>query len=364
MRTQTKAPTAIDVFSGMGGLTLGLKRAGFRVVAGIEVNKEIAKTYEKNHPEVVLVKEDIRNVHGKDILARVGMNRVDLVAGCPPCQGFSKLTDKYHREDPRNDLILEMLRLIRELNPRMVMMENVAGLATRGKSRLDAFVKGLELLGFVVRKDVLQLANYGVPQSRRRLVLLAGKDFAIELPKQTHSLKGDEKKRLKRCVRLGRVIKDVGKPLTLSKAMEEGGPIRHRWHVVRNLEDVSRDRIRALRPGQNRKALPKSLRPECHEDTNYGYTSSYGRLSWNEVAPTITTGCTSPCKGKFGHPSQIRALSIREAASIQTFPLSYSIMAKDMETAGELVGNALPPKFARIAARQCIEALASSRGRR
>lgn len=358
----TMTPTAIDVFSGMGGLTLGLKRAGFRVVAGVEADKDIAKTYEKNHPEIILLKDDVRNVHGKDILEKTGIEKVDLVAGCPPCQGFSKLTDKYHRDDKRNDLVLEMLRLIRELNPAMVMMENVPGLATRGKAILQEFVDGLKEMKYNVNCNVLQLADYGVPQSRRRLVLLAGKGFAIGLPRQTHAYKADKKKGWKTRIKLGKVIKGIRRPVTLSKAIEEGGPSRFGWHVVRDLEEISRKRIRALRPGQGRSALPKSLRPKCHKDSNAGYFNSYARLGWNEVAPTITSGCTSPCKGRYAHPSQLRTLSIREAALIQTFPRSYHIDTNYMETAGELVGNAFPPKFAKIAARQCLKAFVTNRG--
>lgn len=144
---------------------MGLKRAGFRVVAAVEIDGEIAKTYKANHPSVKLINKDIREVTGEEILRKARVDHVMLVAGCPPCQGFSKLTDKYSKDDPRNRLIAEMARIVRELRPRIVMMENVPGLAGRGKRRLNKFVRSLESMGYLVNYDVLQLANYGIPQS-------------------------------------------------------------------------------------------------------------------------------------------------------------------------------------------------------
>lgn len=130
MKQKHKSFTAIDLFCGAGGLTLGLKRAGFNVMAGVELYPEIAKTYKTNHPATKLLIKDVREVSGIELFELTGLKTIDLLAGCPPCQGFSKLTDKYHRKDPRNDLVLEMARLVDEIRPRMVMMENVAGLAT------------------------------------------------------------------------------------------------------------------------------------------------------------------------------------------------------------------------------------------
>ena len=136
----SNSPTAVDLFCGMGGLTLGLKRAGFAVKAAIDISEEFAKTYKANHPEVTLLTKDIRQATGKEILKAAGVESVDLVSGCPPCQGFSKLTDKQKGEDPRNELLNEMGRIVLEMRPRAVMMENVPGLYKRGKSRFDEFV--------------------------------------------------------------------------------------------------------------------------------------------------------------------------------------------------------------------------------
>ena len=357
MKQMNNVLTVIDLFCGAGGLTLGLKRAGFNVVAGIELNTEIAKTYKANHPTTKLLIKDVREINGKEILELTGLKEIDLVAGCPPCQGFTTLTTKYHRKDPRNDLVLEMARLIEEIMPKMVMMENVPGLATRGKPLLDEFVERLESLGYLVNKDILQMADYGVPQSRRRLVLLAGKGFHIPLPKRTHCRKGDGKRKLKSWLTLADVIGNMGEPVTLSKAIEGGGPQRFNWHVVRDLREISIERLKALKAGSSRSSLPTELRPKCHIKSNKGFQNVYGRLSWKQTPPTITSGCTTPCMGRFGHPDELRTISVREAASIQTFPRQYKFDTKFMDAACDLVGNALPCHFACIAAKTCFRAI-------
>jgi DNA (cytosine-5)-methyltransferase 1 len=255
-----------------------------------------------------------------------------------------------------------MARLVKEIMPKMVMMENVPGLANRGKTVLDEFTKILESLGYIVNKEVLQLADFGVPQSRRRLVLLAGKGFYIPMPKQTHCPKGDEKKRLKPWLTLADVLKDIGEPVTLSESIKQGGPQKFNWHVVRDLTEISIRRLRALKPGTSRYSLPKELRPKCHRNSKRGFPNVYGRLGWKQTPPTITGGCTTPCKGRFGHPDELRTISVREAALIQTFPIHYKFDTEFMDTACDLVGNALPCLFVYKVATTCVEALKNGSG--
>lgn len=357
MKQMDKALTAIDLFCGAGGLTLGLKRAGFNVVAGVEINPEIAKTYKANHPTTKLLIRDVQEITGKEILELTGLKEIDLVAGCPPCQGFTTLTTKYHRKDPRNDLVLEMARLVEEMTPNMVMMENVSGLANRGKPLLDEFVGRLESIGYLVNKGVLQMADYGVPQSRRRLVLLAGKGFEIPLPEPTHCRTADGKNGLKPWLTLADVIKNMPKPVTLSRSKKLGGPKKFNWHIVSDLKEISIRRLKTLNAGDGRKSLPKELRPKCHINSDRGFQNVYGRLSWEQTPPTITSGCTTPCMGRFGHPDELRTISIREAALIQTFPRRYKFDTEFMDTACDLVGNALPCLFARKVAAVCVDAL-------
>ncbi|MGH9429228.1 MAG: DNA cytosine methyltransferase, partial [Terriglobia bacterium] len=161
---------AIDLFAGGGGLTVGLKRAGFEVVSAVELEENAFATYVVNHPEVNSLRQDIRSVHAEDLLRTGSEGQADLLVGCPPCQGFSSLTRKYRRGDPRNELVAEMGRLVEEIRPRAIMMENVPGLAERGKPLLDEFIKKLSSLGYLVERDILQVADFGIPQNRRRLV--------------------------------------------------------------------------------------------------------------------------------------------------------------------------------------------------
>lgn len=355
-----RKPTAIDLFCGAGGLTLGLKRAGFDVIAGIELNPEIAKTYEANHPGTKLLIKDVRDVTGKEIFKLTGNRKIDLVAGCPPCQGFSSLTRKYKRCDSRNDLVLEMARLIDEIEPEMVMMENVPGIVKRGKAILEMFVSRLRRSGYLINTDVLQMADYGVPQSRRRFVLLAGKGFEVPLPQPTHCAEG-KKENFKPWITLAEVIKGMSEPVTLSFALKKGGPEKFNWHVIRDLKEISIIRLKAIKEGENRFALPRYLRPKCHEKDDSGFRNVYGRMSWQQVSPTITSGCTTPCMGRFGHPDKSRTISIREAALIQTFPVNYRFKTKFMDMACDLVGNALPYRFASKVAKSCLEAMEEHR---
>jgi DNA (cytosine-5)-methyltransferase 1 len=164
---------ALDIFAGGGGLTVGLKRAEFQVVGAVELERHAFATYMANHPEVTTINEDICTIHG-DILRKLSPSgHIDLLAGCPPCQGFSSLTSKYKKPHPGNRMVKEMTRLVQEIQPRAIMMENVPGLRDKGKTLFREFLRTLERCGYVIREAVLQVADYGVPQSRRRLVVLS-----------------------------------------------------------------------------------------------------------------------------------------------------------------------------------------------
>lgn len=348
-------PTALDIFSGGGGLTVGLKRAGFNVAAAIEIESSAFATYKSNHPEVQVYKQDVRTIKG-DVLRRFSpTGTIDLLSCCPPCQGFSSLTSKYRREDPRNDLVLEMARLVMEIKPRSVMMENVPGLIHQGKHLFDGFVDTLTLLGYLSEWAVLQVADYGVPQSRRRLVLLAGRGFRISLPSPTHSRTGN--KELKPWRTLKSAIGNMPKPITLEEAWGKGGPQFFDWHVVRTLSPQNVRRLAVAKPGKAVNCLPNYLRPNCHKGKQGGFSNVYGRAAWNQPSPTITAGCTTLSKGRFGHPVQNRTISVREAALIQTFPQDYIFDTPYMDHVCNIIGNALPCNFAELLGKQCIEAL-------
>ena len=347
--------TALDLYSGGGGLTTGLKRAGFNVIGAVEVESNAFSTYKANYPEVHVYKQDLKTVAGQDLLALSRHRTVDLVAGCPPCQGFSSLTSKYRRHDPRNDLVREMSRIIKEVQPKAVMMENVPGLAKKGKPLFDEFLNDLESLGYKTSWDVLQVADFGVPQNRRRLVVLAGHRFTIPLPEPTHSR--DEKVGLKPWRTVRDTIKDMPEPIVLNEAMKQGGPQNFNWHVIRTMSCDNLKRLRHSKPGTTRYLLPDELRPECHKGLNKGFSNVYGRMSWDQPSVTITGGCTTLSKGRFGHPERDRTISVREAALLQTFPPDYVFDTPYMEHVCDIIGNALPCDFAEVLARVVYKSL-------
>ena len=346
--------TAVDLFSGGGGLTLGMMRAGFDVVAAVEVDKSACATYEANHQDVSALQADIRTLDQQDVVGRVDGRKIDLLAGCPPCQGFTSLSARYKRDDPRNQLVLELARLAEELRPRAIMLENVPGLA--GTQIYRELWRRLHAGGYHLSDQVLQVADYGVPQSRRRLVLLGGHGFEIAMPQPTHSRKAGSGTAHWRTVRdaIGHM---PGNPPTLVDARSNGGVQGANWHVVRSLSRANVARIRAAQPGRTWPHLPEQLRPKCHRGDYTGYTNVYGRMEWDRPSPTITGGCTTLSKGRFGHPEEDRTISVREAALLQTFPEDYVFDTPYMEHVCNIIGNALPCDFAEVVARQCYEAL-------
>lgn len=357
------APTAVELFAGGGGLAQGLRDAGVRPVAAVELDSYAADVFAINHPDVELLRKDVREVSGQELLTASPSGRVDILAACPPCQGFSTLTTKYHRSDhradPRNFLVGEVARITRELQPAALMLENVPGLAGRGRPILDALIESLEEDGYVVTWSVLQVADYGVPQTRRRLVLLAGKGFSIPMPDPTHSRHGRDHRPPWRTLRQALTIQ--AEPLRIDEALAKGGFHTANWHVIRKLGKANLERLRHALPGKSRGTLPRALRPECHRDRDEGFTNTYGRMAWDQPSSTITAGCLSPSKGRFGHPEELRTISLREAAMLQTFPPSYKFVGDKIDAACSVVGNALPCMFAEMIAKRVVRSIDRAR---
>ena len=301
-----------------------------------------------------MIIDDVRNVAASDLLGASTHRKLDLVVGCAPCQGFCSLTRKVKREDPRNKLPLEMARLIREIRPTAVMMENVPGLETRGRSILEEFVRHLEEAGYYCNYKIVQMADYGVPQYRRRLVLLAGLGFPIGFPKPTHDRAPCADSGKLPWLTLREAIGHLRAPVTLTKARKNGGPdAGFNWHVVSDLQARTKARLRAAVPGRTWREVDESIRPPCHRNGYKGFTNTYGRMSWDSESVTITGGCTTPCKGRFGHPDRRRyTISVREAALIQTFPEDYRFKSDQIEAVCQMIGNAVPPQFAEVVGRE------------
>lgn len=330
-------PTSIDLFAGAGGLSSGLAAEGFEIAAAVEIDPVSAKTYRLNHPSTNVLVEDIRDLTGPYLLAQAGIDRgdLDLLTGCPPCQGFSTLRTKRKKRlanDPRNELIGEILRLVRSIRPRAVVVENVPGLAT--SNRFAEFRDGLHKSGYRSEYKILNASDFGVPQRRKRLVLIAFRHR--EIPVNWSSYYHEQ--------------------MTVRDAIEHLAPAGSSGDELHDVSEkrtpVMLKRIKATpKNGGSRHDLPPELQCACHL-RGEGYSDVYGRMSWDSVSPTITSGCSNPSKGRFLHPEEDRAITLREAALLQTFPSNYQFcLDRGKEHVARQIGNAFPPELIRPIAR-------------
>lgn len=332
-------------------MSLGLRQARFRVAAALDVSPIAVESYRLNFPRVPVGggKDsgqanvcDVRDATGSRLLRLAGIRKgeLDLLAGCPPCQGFSTLRTKQRQpavDDGRNGLVLEFLRLTDETGPRFVLMENVPGLARDGL--FEEFTNGLKSLGYGVVSDVLDSAEFGVPQRRRRLVLVAARGMQPSLAG------GDSAARTVREA-IGGIAGAAGR---------SGDPLHDHGE---NRAPHVRSIIEAIPPdGGSRADLGADAQLACHRRAvargdGWG-RDSYARMAWDRPAPTITGGCVNPGKGRFLHPDEHRAVTVREALLLQGFPPGYRLsLQRGKYAAAELVGNAIPPAFVKAQAQE------------
>ncbi|HZV72399.1 MAG TPA: DNA cytosine methyltransferase [Conexibacter sp.] len=341
---QTCPFVAVDLFCGAGGLTVGLRQAGFKVLGAVEIAGLAGDAYELNHPEVRLWRGDIRAVDPGEMMAVLGIapGELDLLAGCPPCQGFS--TMRTHRKsasvtDPRNDLVGEFARFADAMRPRALMMENVPGLAS--DERLDIMLARLERTGYKLSHRVLDAGDYGVPQRRRRLVVLGALSGLVPFAPAAS-----------RRSTVREAIGSLPPAGSSGDALHDHGEQRSAA-VNTIIRDIPHD-------GGGRRSLGKNRQLACHR-RNQGWYDVYGRMAWDEPAPTITSGCINPSKGRFLHPVQDRAITLREAALLQTFPADYDFpLDKGKYRVADLIGNALPPAFVASQAQMVAARLVSA----
>ncbi len=286
-----------------------------------------------NHATPLAVADDIKNIDPNIVMQQLGLKagELDLLAGCPPCQGFSKLRTRNKHisaEDVRNDLIFEYLRFVETFQPRALMLENVPYLIK--DSRMGTFLSAVSALGYSINEksaSVEDASDYGVPQRRKRMIFVASRLGSITSPPK--------------------VMKKVTVREAIGNLPEPGksGDEIHDLPVIRSPRVT--EVIAAIpKDGGGRLDLPDHLQLPCHKKCPKGFLDVYGRMWWDKVSPTITGGCHNPSKGRFLHPEQNRAITLREAAALQTFPPDYKFsLRKGKDSLALMIGNALPPKF-------------------
>jgi len=339
--------SAVDLFCGAGGLTHGLLRAGIRVEAGIDVDPAAKHAYERNNAGARFMKWDVGKKNTPSVENLFANGKYRLLAGCAPCQPFSKLTNgaKRHRSW---DLLNNFGRFVAGILPELVTMENVPELARRGRTVFDQFVRTLERNHYSVDWKIVNCANYGAPQSRKRLVLLASRLGPIEVPKGYRSSPA-----------AWRTVRDAIEGLApVDVGDRDADDTIHRAAL---LSPLNMRRLRATPHNGGTKAdWPKRLLLECHmKKSGERYHSIYGRMWWDQPAPTMTTLCNGIGNGRFGHPDQDRAITLREAALLQTFPRRYDFWPADeklnTKAVARMIGNAVPPVLARALGRALVK---------
>lgn len=346
--------SAVDLFCGVGGLTYGLQQAGINVVAGLDVDETCKYAFEENNPfpeknKARFISKDICKFTGAELSALYPENSIKILVGCAPCQPFSAHTrkNKDRSSDERWSLLDDFGRLVEEVKPELpelIAFENVP--LIRKETIFTDFCEKLRSLGYHFDSElIVYCPDYGIPQKRRRLVLLASIWGEVELISKTHSNSPEDGLLPFRTVKnaIGNLSKiDDGQE-------DEQDPL----HRSRKLSDINKRRIKQSKPGGTWEDWDEELRLPCHQKpSGKGYTTAYGRMEWNDLAPTITTQFLNLGSGRFGHPKQHRALSLREAALLQTFPKSYRFIEPDSPIftgrIASYIGNAVPVKLAKV----------------
>lgn len=344
MARSNKTYEVIDLFCGIGGLSYGLKCQGMKILAGFDLDYTCQYAYETNTGGKFYYR-DVKTISGDEInkLYSQKKNVIKVLAGCAPCQPFSSYAFKNKNKDKdKYNLLYEFGRLVKEVHPDIVTMENVPAIASfKLKSVLADFVEVLQNEGYNVKYKVVYCPDYGIPQTRKRLVLLASRLGNIDLISPTHKKENYV------------TVKDAIGHLPPLEA-GQGCPT-DALHRCRALSPLNLQRLKSTPYGGSWKDWSADLMLECHKkESGKSFGSVYGRMVWEEPSPTMTTLCTGIGNGRFGHPVQNRAISAREAALFQTFPITYKFFPNEHEVsltkASRYIGNAVPPKLGEVIA--------------
>lgn len=337
-----KKISAVDLFCGVGGLTYGLEKSGINVNLGIDIDPACAYPYSANNKARFLLKS-VDDVKSTDLMKAFEGSDLKLLAGCAPCQTFSSYNQKADSSDKRWWLLLQFSRLIEETEPELVTMENVPRLIYQDVFK--KFVEELERNRYHVNYQIVNCAEYGLPQNRNRLVLLASRLGPINLI-------GPKKRRKNKTVR--HLIENL--PPIEAGSTDSKDPL----HQSASLSKINIKRMLFSKPGGTWRDWPKDLVADCHKKkTGKTYPSVYARMNWDEPSPTITTQFFGFGNGRFGHPEQNRAISLREGALLQSFPKNYKFLAPgepvSKKTLGRLIGNAVPVKLGEIIGKSILK---------
>ncbi len=335
----------IDLFCGLGGLTHGLISGGIRVVAGIDIDPQCRFPYEINN-NAVFIEKNIRDLSGCELANMFGDTKFRLLAGCAPCQPFSTYSrrGRQKRDDMKWSLVSDFGRLVQEIQPEFVTMENVPQLVDH--EVFKTFLAALK--DYSTSWGIMDCAQYGVPQTRKRLVLMASRLGSIKLVSPES---------------FGQSRMTVREAICHLPALKAGcSDPNDALHSASALSDINLRRIKASKPGGTWRDWDESLIAACHrKSSGQTYPSVYGRMQWDSLAPTITTQCFGFGNGRFGHPEQDRAISLREAAILQTFPDDYCFLAPSERMSfskfGRLIGNAVPVRIGEVVAKSILEHL-------
>lgn len=338
--------SCVDLFCGAGGLTHGFVLEDIPVVAGIDFDPACRFPFEANN-NAKFIERDVSQITASELKTLFDDADVKILAGCAPCQPFSTYAQRYdiNSKDGKWGLLYEFARLAKGTKPDLITMENVPSVAKH--QVFHDFVATLKRLGYHVWFDVVDSSQYGVPQTRRRMVLLASSIGQIKLVEPTH-----------------KKPKTVRQAIGRLRAVSAGeAASRDRLHVAATLSEKNIKRIKASRPGGSWRDWPRHLVAECHQaKSGKSYPGVYGRMEWDKPAPTMTTQCYGFGNGRFGHPEQDRAITLREAAMLQSFPRDYEFIPPNGEASfsvlGRLIGNAVPVDLGRAIARSIKSHLA------
>lgn len=339
-----------DFFSGCGGTSVGFRRSGLDIVYALDSDDDARASF-SHYPKfnsVTIEGRPIEQVRSSEIssLIEESFAHPILFSGCAPCQPFTRQNTRHRANDGRVPLLMEFLRFIAEYAPEYVFVENVPGIQNlrRDEGPLSEFISLLRQNRYSVASGVLASQDYGVPQKRRRFVLIASRIGEIELPDPTHGPRSRTK-------RSYQVVRNWIEQLPSIEAGEQDDV--DPFHRAAGLREVNLERIRHCTEGKGREMWPARLRLRCH-DNYQGHSDVYGRMKWDRPASGLTTRCISLSNGRFGHPEQDRAISIREAALLQTFPRRFEF-AGSMVSMARQIGNAVPPRLAEVFGRHFVK---------